>query len=81
MSAAGSAEEVWETNLPPPTVVLTTGQIESFRSNGFLAIDRITTDEELEVRLQACMPAPSTVALIHALQLPFQIDLFGWALR
>ena len=45
--AGGQPQELWEANLPEPTVVLTPAQIASFRRDGFLAVPRITTDEEV----------------------------------
>jgi hypothetical protein len=46
---AAAAQEIWEINLPEPTLVLSEQQISSFRSNGFLSVPKITTDEELQL--------------------------------
>ena len=37
--------------MPEPTVRLSPEQIESYHENGFLSLDRITTDEEIEALL------------------------------
>jgi hypothetical protein len=44
-----AAEEVWARDLPEPTLVLTDEQVASFRTNGFLSVPKITTDEELQL--------------------------------
>ena len=48
-AANSGVQEVWEQNLPEPTLVLTKAQIASFRQNGFLTVPKITTDEELQL--------------------------------
>jgi hypothetical protein len=42
-------QEIWETNLPEPTLVLTEEQIGCFRTNGFLSVPQITTAAELQL--------------------------------
>ena len=44
-----AAEEVWARDLPEPTLILTDEQVASFRTNGFLSVPKITTDEELQL--------------------------------